>query len=271
VPYRRYVPAKPLTLPTHPVAVVPLKLWRPRWFDGVALVLGAIAPDVAYAADGYGHTVHSHAWHAPLWWALPVTLVGARLVRWAAPTVAAHLPAGGPLRLRDYGTLGAVRHPWWVTAWSALLGAASHNGWDALTHPKVDGGRVLFPALHRHALPGVPWWDLLSTVSDATGFAAGAVLAVHIGRARLLRGWHGPAPLVTARPRRFWLAAAAVLLPGLALLPAQPLPAYFPAQAIRAMLVASLALLAGAAAARTAARSTAPDCSRPDRSNSISD
>ncbi|MEV0457031.1 DUF4184 family protein [Catellatospora methionotrophica] len=54
----------PLTLPTHPVAVVPLKLWRPRWFDGVALTIGAIAPDLAFAADGYGVTIHSHAWHA---------------------------------------------------------------------------------------------------------------------------------------------------------------------------------------------------------------
>ena len=43
----------PLTLPTHPLAVAPLKLWRPRWFDGVALTLGAIAPDVPFALDGY--------------------------------------------------------------------------------------------------------------------------------------------------------------------------------------------------------------------------
>jgi hypothetical protein len=50
-----------LTLPTHPVAVIPLKLWRRGWFDGVALVFGAIAPDVAYAADGYGVTIRSHA------------------------------------------------------------------------------------------------------------------------------------------------------------------------------------------------------------------
>src|SRR2546423_12271768 len=68
----------PMTLPTHPLAVVPLKLWRPHWFDGVALVIGAMAPDFAYAEDGYGLTIHSHAWHAPLWWALPVTLIAAR-------------------------------------------------------------------------------------------------------------------------------------------------------------------------------------------------
>jgi hypothetical protein len=36
------MPRVPMTFPTHPVAVLPLKLWRPRWFDGVALVLGCV-------------------------------------------------------------------------------------------------------------------------------------------------------------------------------------------------------------------------------------
>jgi len=78
-------------------------------------------------------------------------LVTAPLVRWAAPTVAAHLPAGAPLALRDYSVLGTVRHHWWVTATSAVLGAASHLGWDAFTHAGVDGGRIAVPALHAGA------------------------------------------------------------------------------------------------------------------------
>ncbi len=91
------VPEIPLTLPTHPLAVLPLKLWRPRWFDGVALGLGAVAPDVVFATDGYGVAIPGHAWHAPLWWALPFALMGAPIVRWASSTVAAHLPSGGGL------------------------------------------------------------------------------------------------------------------------------------------------------------------------------
>jgi hypothetical protein len=35
----------PLTFPSHAAAVVPLKLWRRRWFDGVALVIGSAAPN----------------------------------------------------------------------------------------------------------------------------------------------------------------------------------------------------------------------------------
>jgi hypothetical protein len=242
----------PLTLPTHPLAVLPLKLWRPRWFDGVGLVVGAIVPDVAYAAHGYGVTIRSHAWHAPLWWALPVGLVGVRLIRWAAPTVAAHLPGGGPLALRDYGSLGAVRHRWWITAVSLVLGAVSHNVWDALTHPRVDGGVVLLPFLHRQVTPGVAWWELLLIVSDFVGFVVGVTLAVEIGRRRLVRSWH-PEPVSLPRrcPTRFWSAFGLVVLVGLALLPLQPVTVtYLPEQAVRVMVVVGAALLAGATATR---------------------
>ena len=40
----------PATFPSHAAAVLPLKLWRPRWFDGVALVVGSMAPDTHSAA-----------------------------------------------------------------------------------------------------------------------------------------------------------------------------------------------------------------------------
>jgi hypothetical protein len=190
-----------------------------------------------------------------LWWALPVTVIAARLVRWAAPTIAAHLPAGGPFALRDYGVLASVRHRWHVTAISALLGAISHIGWDAFTHPAVDGGRVLFPALHHQVLPGMPWRDLLSTASDLTGFAAGAVMVVHIGWQRLIRKWHGPPPLAAYRPVVFWSAAALVLTIGLALLAIQPV-GLFPDQAVRAMLITGPALLAGAVTVRARAAAT---------------
>lgn len=248
----------PLTLPTHPLAVVPLKLWRPRWFDGVGLLLGAIAPDLAYAADGYGITIHSHAWHAPLWWAVPLTLVLAPLVRWAAAPVAAHLPQKqlicrrvrrrpGPLALRDYGALAKGRHRWWVTAWSAVLGAVSHLLWDAVTHPTVDGGRIPFPPLTAEALPGWPWWLVVSRVSDLVGFVVAGLLAVHIGRSRLIRRWYGAPVPVRRRPVRFWAVSATVAVAGAALLPLQPVR-LFHDQAIRALLVVAVALLAGAIA-----------------------
>jgi hypothetical protein len=97
----------PATFPSHQAAILPLKLWRPRWFDGVALAVGAASPDVAYLLDGTNLPVwpFSHEWLGLVGWCLPVTVVIAWLFRLAAPAVAAHLPNGGALALRDYGAL----------------------------------------------------------------------------------------------------------------------------------------------------------------------
>ena len=94
------------------------------------------------------------------WWCLPVTLLLTWVVRRAAPVVAAHLPAGGPLALRDYGVLGSVRHRWYVVLWSALLGAGSHLLWDGFTHsPATNGWAVArLPGLTGEAVAGIPWF-----------------------------------------------------------------------------------------------------------------
>jgi hypothetical protein len=124
----------PATFPSHQAAVLPLKLWRPGWFDGVALCVGAASPDVSYLIDGSGIAVWpmSHTLLGLVVWCLPVTVVVCRLFRRAAATVAAHLPVGGPFALRDYGVLSISGHRWWVTGWSALIGAATHLAWDRL-------------------------------------------------------------------------------------------------------------------------------------------
>ncbi|GIE99204.1 DUF4184 family protein [Paractinoplanes rishiriensis] len=234
----------PLTLPTHPTAVVPLKLWRPRWFDGVALVVGAVAPDVGYVTYGItGETVRTHNLLALLWWSLPVTFVAARLVRWAAPAVAANLPDAGVLRLRDYGVLGSVRHPWYVTAISALLGAFSHLAWDWFTHPGY------FPSLQSEVLPGWPWWGVLSDASNLAGFAGGTLLLLHVGRYRLLRKWHGPPARRRRQPVRFWTVVAVALGTGVTLVLARPVD-WMAGQAIRVMLVAAVAVLCAAGVTR---------------------
>ena len=246
--------AVPLTLPTHPLAVVPLKIWRPRWFDGVALVVGAVAPDIPYAIDGYGFVIRGHAWHAVLWWSVPLTLLAAALIRWSAPVVAAHLPGGdrdgagwlgfGGLALRDYGVLGTVRHRWWVSAGSAIIGAGSHLLWDLFTHPHyLESGWI-----RTEPVAGWPWWMIMVRLSDLVGLVAGVALVIWLGRTGALRRWHGPPPPVEAQTARFWSAFAAVVGVGAVVLPLQPAQ-YPPQQAIRVLLIGCLALLAGAGAA----------------------
>lgn len=226
----------PLTVPTHPMAVLPLKLWRPRSFDGVALVVGATAPDLSYAMYGWGIVLRTHNLRAVVWWGLPVTLLLTWLIRRAAPVVAAHLPGLG-----DYGVLGSVRHRWYITVGSALLGAYSHVVWDSVTHPGQ------YARLDGEIWPGMTWWGLLSDASNVLGLAGAAVLIRYVARTGLLRRWHGPAPRIAARPAVFWPVVAAVATTGGVLLIVRPVD-WFAGQAIRGLLIAVLALFLGAAA-----------------------
>ncbi|AEV84689.1 hypothetical protein ACWT_3666 [Actinoplanes sp. SE50] len=218
----------PITFPTHPAAVLPLKLWRPGWFDGVALALGSAAPDVAYALDGSGLPVWplSHQVRGLVLWCLPVTLLGCLLVRRAVPVVAAHLPGGDRLALRDYGALRSSAHPWWITVLSALIGAASHLA--------LDGLEKLMPAVE---LPG-----------HAVGAVTMTVLLLVIGRRRLIRRWHGAPPVRERRPLLFWSVAAAVALPVLTVTPLLPGAGLLHTTGVRILSATALGLLLGAAA-----------------------
>lgn len=228
----------PLTFPTHPVAVLPLKLWRPGWFDGLALVLGSMAPDLAYVLDGSGLPVwpFSHELLGLVGWCLPIAWVGSWAVRRAAPVIAVHLPAAGVLALRDYGRLAVARHPWWITATSALAGAASHL------------------ALDRFELR-VPAAEYVMHVLGAIGLL---LLAWHIGGQRLLRRWYGDPPAPRPRPALFWSVAVLVAVPAMAVTPL--LPGAFLAHTTGARLLCAVAagLLLASAAVAMAARDRQP-------------
>ncbi len=252
----------PLTFPSHAAAVLPLKLWRPRWFDGVALVVGSAAPDFPYALDPY-RDIHGHTWWGLVWFCVPVTVAASWLVRRAAPQVAAHLPDGGPLALRDYGVLGRVRYPLSVSAGCAWLGALSHRLWDMFTHASIDQGTVRFAWLSREAFAGQPWWQVLQYGSTVLGAVVVLILFVRVGRTRALVAWHGDLRRVgSAAPVRqsgaFWGTAAAVVVLGVA---AQPFLAGAGEVAIvyvRMLAVVGLALLSAAAVSSARCRGTGP-------------
>lgn len=125
----------PLPFLAHQAPVLPLKLWRPVAFNGTALVIGSIAPDLEYLVDRYGrHAGFGHAFGPQLYLWLPLTLlvvllvghlrlgevVAARFarVRWLNEAATDVTKKGGLLRA------GA----------SALCGSFSHLALDALTH-----------------------------------------------------------------------------------------------------------------------------------------
>lgn len=201
----------PLTFPSHAAAVMPLKLWRPRGFDGVALVVGSTAPDMMFAL-GAPLPTYGHTWAGLVVWGVPLGFVMAVLIRRSAPVVAAHLPGWW----RDYGVLGQVRHRWYVTVLSAWAGALTHRLWDEITHDRLPGTSLGFASLGDPLAAGMSWAVALHLVSSVVGAVGWAWATWRIGRRGLLRAWHGPPPPVARRPGLFWTAAAATAAVGVA-------------------------------------------------------
>jgi hypothetical protein len=215
-----------MTFPSHAAGILPLKLWRPHRWDGVALVLGAMSPDLAYLIDGSGLPVwpFSHQIVGLVGWCLPLTLIGCVLVRRAAPIVAAHLPSGGRFALDDYGAIRFSTHRWHITVVSALVGAASHL--------VLDGVEQRFPDLE---IPG----HLLGAIAIVG-------LGLVIGRDRLVRRWHGDPPPVARRPGLFWTVTGVVALPGIAVTPFLPAAFLLHTSGVRVLTALAAGLLAAA-------------------------
>lgn len=237
----------PLTFPSHLAPVLPLKLWRPRWFDGVALTTGAVAPDVGYLFAGTRFDLGSrtHTLAGLLWWCLPVALGYAWLVRRTVAGIAVHLPGERIFGWRRYAALRGVRHPWRITVCSALLGAASHLGWDWLTH--TDRWLRRFGIEDFHAATGIHWWSFADLLSTVIGAAVVVGLAVRVGR-RHERVDGVPPSVPPARPALFWGIALAVTVAGAAVLAGLPAAAMPAPGLVRLLHLAAVALIAGAAA-----------------------
>ena len=128
----------PLPLLAHQAPILPLKLWRPAAFNGTALVIGSIAPDLEYlrmTTAAQAHRGFAHSIAGQFLFCLPVTLAVVLLV--------GRLRLGEVLAARlgsrfawlagaatDVACVGGLRR----AAVSALVGSFSHIAFDALTH-----------------------------------------------------------------------------------------------------------------------------------------
>jgi membrane-bound metal-dependent hydrolase YbcI (DUF457 family) len=215
----------PFTFFSHQAPVLPLKLWRPRWFCGTALVIGSMAPDFESFVTGTHSREFGHTLLAQLWFCLPLTLALVWLVtRIVARPLAAALPEAGDFHLRDYRALAERRQDfryWLLAVLSALVASFSHLFIDAFTH------RTGWMVQHSVALQG----PLLQVHGHTLqvykalqhgGSIVGAVLTLlmlrYIGRRRLLLRWAGlPVPrLKLPAPRGalqalLWPAVAAAV------------------------------------------------------------
>mgnify|MGYP003955888601 CR=1 FL=1 len=102
----------PATLLSHQAPMVALKMARPRWFDGVAVVVGSMAPDFAYVATDTRLEFDAHGPPGMLAFAVPASVALAWLLRARVAAVFFTLaPPLGALRLTDWRVLAARRPP----------------------------------------------------------------------------------------------------------------------------------------------------------------
>ena len=125
----------PVTFFAHQAPVLPIARRWPQLTDGIALVAGSMAPDMAYVLNGSRFSVWAHGFPAVVLFCVPVTLLVSWLIaRAVSPVLWDHLPQAGPLRLHDYRGMSVHRFRWVVASVSALIGALSHVLLDHFTH-----------------------------------------------------------------------------------------------------------------------------------------
>lgn len=210
----------PLTFLSHQAPVVAMKLAWPRRLDGVALVVGSMAPDFPYVLYGTRFEFDAHAGGGFVAFAVPVSALLAWLLRThVAAVVFTLLPSSGALRLCDWRVLGTRRPPYALTVVSAALGALSHSLWDTFTHDQRTGARLI-PALRTPVFTHHGITVTVARMLQYTGHIVGAVVTLallrYVARERLLARWYGeavlatPVPEVPAMHRRMFAVALAV-------------------------------------------------------------
>jgi hypothetical protein len=117
----------PFTLLAHQAPVLPLKLLRPSWFSGTALVIGSIAPDLEYVVHNepkLNTSTFAHSLLGQFVLCLPLTVV--------ITVLAQRTNAIGAIGARFGVDLFERSSALPRIAGSALIGSFSHIGLDAI-------------------------------------------------------------------------------------------------------------------------------------------
>lgn len=172
----------PWIVPSHQAPAVMLKLWKPRWFSGLGLCLGSMAPDLENIFRLNQRELFGHTLAAQVYFAVPLTLflhwlTTAIVFPWLLPRV----PPGPPLYPRHLAVIQPAGSPreWVRIGYSGMLGGLTHKFLDGLTHSDT-WATDLWPWLKRSIpFPGgpIPLHDALQVwLSLGLGIVAFRVL-----------------------------------------------------------------------------------------------
>lgn len=123
----------PLPFLAHQAAVLPLKRWFPSRFDGVALVVGSIAPDLSYAVMPWKR-LYTHSWESLLWFSLPVGFLLSVHIHGKLPRICTHLDGWLGINWRAFARAEVPHRSYVSAALSVLVGAITHLVWDGFSH-----------------------------------------------------------------------------------------------------------------------------------------
>ena len=133
----------PWIVPSHQAPVLRLARSRPGWFSGLGLVLGTMAPDLAFILplDASGLPA-SHTLAGQLYITLPLVLaLHLLLTSLVLPWLLPHVPGGAPLHLHELGrsrpAMGIAANA--RVAASGLVGGLTHIFIDGFTHGDQSG------------------------------------------------------------------------------------------------------------------------------------
>jgi hypothetical protein len=210
----------PATILAHQALVLPLKLRWPRYFSGLALCIGSMAPDLEFIGRMSHDWLYSHTLGAQLWFSTPLTAALVWLLtRLVLPTLLPYLRDHPEWRLHDLAAIDSPQSPrdWGRVAYSAWIGGVSHVLLDGITHGNHSGWLVpVFPILRTpvHNLGGVmPLYDALQQWLSVLLAIVSVGLLRQIVRRRLLWQWTSrPAHLLPRQSRAAGWQLARVLL-----------------------------------------------------------
>jgi Domain of unknown function (DUF4184) len=135
----------PCMILSHQGPVLPLKRWKPRWFSGLGLCLGTVAPDLEFILRLDNDWIVSHTLAAQIYFTVPAVLIlYALVVALALPFWLPRLPEGPPWHFDE---LHALRLPRGLASWarvgvSGLIGGLTHVLLDSVTHGNHSGWLV---------------------------------------------------------------------------------------------------------------------------------
>jgi Domain of unknown function (DUF4184) len=166
----------PLTFPSHQALVLPFKARWPHSFDGVALCIGSMAPDLSYAFLPLRINVHNVV--GLFTWSLPITLGLMPITKnLFLPWLASAHPALAPLRQAGSEQTTLIR-----SCVCALIGSASHVLWDGFSLPEGTFPQR-FSAFSSITYEQEPWRGRFLAISVASSVIGAAVT---FGAARIL-------------------------------------------------------------------------------------